>query len=103
MSCKEYKKQRKFCANFLKKNKKEHFANLDVNFMSDNKRFYQIVKPFFSNKVEAKLVENNEMIDEEIEVAKLFNDYFVNIVKLPQEIASLKWKQLLQSTGIIIF
>ena len=55
--------------------------------MSDNKRFQQIVKPFFSNKVEAKLVKNNEMIDEEIEVAKLFNDYFVNIVKLPQEIA----------------
>ena len=43
------------------------------------------MKPLFSNKVKAKtiikLVENNEMIDDEIEIAKLFNKYFVNIVK----------------------
>ena len=53
--------------------------------MPDNKKFWQIVKPLFSNKVKAKttikLVENNEMIDDEIEIAKLFNEYFVNIVK----------------------
>ena len=53
--------------------------------MSDNKKFWQIVKPLFSNKVTAKttikLVENNEMIDDETEIAKLFNEYFVNIVK----------------------
>ena len=53
--------------------------------MPDNKKFWQIVKPLFSNKVKAKttikLVENNEMIDDEIEFAKLFNEYFVNIVK----------------------
>ena len=40
---------------------------------------------FFSTKVKAKttikLVENNEMIDDEIEIAKLFNKYFVNFVK----------------------
>ena len=53
--------------------------------MSDNKKFWQIVKPLFSNKVKAKttikLVENNEIIDDEIEISKLFNEYFVNIVK----------------------
>ena len=27
------------------------------------------------------LVENSKMIDDEIEIAKLFNGYFVNIVK----------------------
>ena len=69
----------------LERVKKEHFANLDVSSISDNKKFWQIVKPLFSNKVTAKtttkLVENNEMIDDEIEIAKLFNKYFVNIVK----------------------
>ena len=42
-------------------------------------------QPFFSNKVKGKtpikLVENDEMIDDEIEIAKPFNEYFVNIVK----------------------
>ena len=60
-------------------------GNLDVNSVSDNKKFWQIVKPLFSNKVKAKttikLVENNEIIDGEIEISKLFNEYFVNIVR----------------------
>ena len=64
---------------------KKRFVNPDVNSISDNKKFWQIVKPLFSNKVKVKttikLVENNQMIDDEIETAKLFNEYFVNIVK----------------------
>ena len=85
MSQKEYKKQHNFCVNFLKRAKKEHFTNLDINSISDNKKFWQIVKPIFSNKVKAKtnikLVEKIEMIDDESEIANLFNEYFVNIVK----------------------
>ena len=85
MSRKEYKKQQNFCVNLLKRAKKEHFVNLDINSISDNKKFWQIVKSLFSNKVKGKttikLVENDEMIDDEIEIAKLFNEYFVNIVK----------------------
>ena len=52
-SQKEYKKQRTFCVNFLKKAKKDHFANLDVNSVLDNRKFWQNVKPLFSNKVKA--------------------------------------------------
>ena len=33
----EYEKQITFCANLLKKAKKDHFANLDVNFVLDNR------------------------------------------------------------------
>ena len=32
-------------------------------------------------KTTIKLVENNEIIDDEIGISKLFNEYFVNIVK----------------------
>ena len=39
MSRKEYKKQRNFCVNLLKRAKKGHFANLDVNSISYNKKF----------------------------------------------------------------
>ena len=62
MSRKVYKKQRNFCVKLLKRTKKEHFANLDLNSISDNKIFWKIVKLLFSNKVKAKttikLVEN---------------------------------------------
>ena len=85
-SWKEYKKQRNICANLLKKARKDHFSNLDVNSVLDNKKFWQNVKSFFSNKVKAEptitLIENDEMIDNEIKIAKIFNENFVNIAKI---------------------
>ena len=69
----------------MKKVKKYHFANLDLNSVLDNRKFWQNVKPLFSNKVKAKptiiLIESDEMIDNEIKIAKIFNEYFVNIVR----------------------
>ena len=85
MSRKKYKKQRNFCVNLSKKAKKDHFVNLDVNSVFDNRKFWQNVKPLFSNKVKAKttikLIENGETIANEIKTAKIFNEYFVNTVK----------------------
>ena len=81
----EYKKQRNLYVSHLKKAKKDHLAKLDIKTVTDNKKFWQTVKPLFSNNVKAKtvikLVENNAMIDDESEIAKNFNEYFVNIVK----------------------
>ena len=69
----------------MKKTKKDHSVNLDIKSVTDNKKFWQAVKPLFSNKVKGKtvikLVENDAMIDDESEIAKNFNEYFVNIVK----------------------
>ena len=39
MSRKEYKKQRNFCVNLLKRAKKQHFSNLHINSISDMKKF----------------------------------------------------------------
>ena len=69
----------------MNKTKKDHFANLSIKFVTDNNKFWQTVKPLFSNKVKAKtvikLVENGEMIDDESEKAKIFNEYFANIIE----------------------
>ena len=69
----------------MKKAKKDNFANLDIKSVTDNKKFWQTVKPLFSNKVKAKtvvkLVKNDVMIDNESETAEMFNEYLVNIVK----------------------
>ena len=52
--------------------------------VTDNKKFWQTIKPLFYIKVKAKsvikLVENKAMIGDESEI-KNFNEYFVNIVK----------------------
>ena len=37
-SRKKYKKQINFCVNLLKKVKKDHFANLDVNSVLNNRK-----------------------------------------------------------------
>ena len=69
----------------MNKTKKDHFANLSIKSVTDNNKFWQTVKPLFSNKVKAKtvikLVENGEMIDDESEKAKIFNEYFANIIE----------------------
>ena len=69
----------------MKKAKEDHFANLDIKSVTDNKKFWQTAKSLFSNKVKAKtvfkLVQNDAMIDDESEIANIFNEYLVNIVK----------------------
>ena len=78
----KYKKQINFCVNLLKKAKKDHFANLDVNSVLDNRKFWQNVKPLFSNKVKGKtttkLIENDKKIDNEIKSQK----YLTNILSV---------------------
>ena len=75
----EYKKQSNLCVSLLKKAKKDHFANVDTKSVTDNKKFWQTVKPLFSNKVKVKkvikLVENDVMIEDESKIAKNFNEY----------------------------
>ena len=85
ISTEEYKKERNLCVSLLKKEKKDHFVNLDITSATEYKKFWQTVKPLFSTKVKAKtvikLVENDRMIDDDSEIANFFNEYFVNIVK----------------------
>ena len=48
--CENYKKERIFCVNLLKNTKREYCQNLDIEDLSDNKKFWKIIKPYFSNK-----------------------------------------------------
>ena len=45
-----YKKQRNFCVNLLPKTKAEYFQKLNVKDLSDNRKFWKTITPFFSNK-----------------------------------------------------
>ena len=46
---KECNKQRNFSVSFVRKARKELFNNLNVKCITDNKIFWKIVEPYFSN------------------------------------------------------
>ena len=80
-----YTKQRNWCVSLLRKEKKEYFANLNEKDIIDNKKFWQTVKPFLSEKLKSRekitLVEKEELVSSEYDVAQRFNQFFSNIVK----------------------
>ena len=80
-----YNRQRNKCVSILKKSKKSYFESLDTKFVKDNEKFWKIISPLFSNKIKSKekitLVENDEIISSDIEVAKTFQNFFSSIVK----------------------
>ena len=45
-----YTRQRNYCVSLLAKEKKKYYNNLDLKILNDNKKFWESVKPFFSNK-----------------------------------------------------
>ena len=45
-----YKKQRNFCVNLVREEERKYYTKLDLKVLSDNKKFWQNVKPLFSNK-----------------------------------------------------
>ena len=45
----EYKRQRNLCSNLLKLSKKHHFS-LNVNDVTENKKFWKTIKPLFTEK-----------------------------------------------------
>ena len=81
---KSYKKQRNFCSKLCKKERKKYYERLDLNNVTDNKKFWKTVTPFLSDKVttfpQITLVENDEIISDESKVANSFSNFFENAV-----------------------
>ena len=81
-----YNKQRNFCVNLLRKEKRNYYNNLDTNIFNDNKKFWQRVRPFFSDKQkiiqkEFILIEKDEVITNEKEVAEKMNNFFIETIE----------------------
>ena len=59
----EYKRQRNLCSNLLKQSKKRHFNSLNVKDVTQKKKFWKTIKPFFTEKNKTSnninLMENN--------------------------------------------
>ena len=81
-----YKRQRNVCTSLLKKIKRDYYGNLKPEIISDNKQFWKVVKPFFSDKVvtseSISLIDNKgEICEDDEEVSHIFNDFFSNVVE----------------------
>ena len=80
-----YNQQRNKYLSILQKLKRSYFESLDVKFVKDSKKFWKKISPVSSNKIKLKekitLVENNEIISSDIEVAKTFQNFFISVVK----------------------
>ena len=81
-----YKKQRNFCVSLLRKEKKSYYKNLDLRIFEDNRKFWQKVRPFFSDKHKSSsrnitILENDIIISNNLDVAETLNNYFVDSVE----------------------
>ena len=77
-----FKIQRNLCV--LRKTRRDYYENLELGKVNDSKKFWNTVKPVFGNKVTSRnniaLIENEKVVTSEIELAKIFNKHFVDIV-----------------------
>ena len=82
-----YKKQRNLCVTLLKREKKKYYNNLDLRIFKDNQKFWQTVKPLFSDKQQLLLERNIVIIEDEnvysdnTVVAEKLNIFFVEAVQ----------------------
>ena len=70
---------------YKKQRKKRYYGSLNVNHLTDNKNFWRVVKPNFSNKILGTniviLRDGGKIISDTEKVADTFNKFFVNIAK----------------------
>ena len=81
-----YKRQRNYCVKLLKGSKKDFCYNLNMKKVTDNKHFWKIMEPNFNDKIlkdeKIILAGNDNVVTSETDLAKIFNDFFENIVKV---------------------
>ena len=77
-----YKKQRNYCVSLMRQSKKQYYGSLNVNHLTDNKNFWRVVKPNFSNKIlgtnRVILRDGGKAISDTEKVADTFNKFFMN-------------------------
>ena len=80
-----YKKQRNYCVSLMRQSKKQYYGSLNVNHLTDNKNFWRVVKPNFSNKIlgtnRVILRDGGKIISDTEKAADTFNKFLVNIEK----------------------
>ena len=89
-----YNEQRNRYVKLVKSTQKAHYSNLSIKDVNDTKKFWKIVKPLFSKKVNTNenitLVENDNIISSEIEIGALLTDLSKAFDCLPRDLIVAK-------------
>ena len=78
-----FKKQKNFTKRLFNREIKKYWGNLDLSNFTDNKKFWSTVKPLFSKsnvKQNISLVENENIVTDDKEIAEIFNQFFKKAV-----------------------
>ena len=80
-----YKRQRNLCVSLSRKNTKSFLNKVTKRGITSNKNFF-FIKPFLTNKGflennDITITEENKVITNERELAKTFNEHYINIVE----------------------
>ena len=80
-----WKKHKNYCSNLYKKERKNYYESLDMKNLTDNKKFWDTIKPIFSNKAKGSsnitLIEDKKLLTSEKDVTETLNNHFVESVK----------------------
>ena len=78
-----FRKQRNSCVKLFRKEKRNYYFNLNISLATDNKKFWETVKPIFSDKSQSQdkiiLTEGKRIISNDVEVAEAMNEFFVTV------------------------
>ena len=79
-----YKIQRNLCVKLFRNAKKEYYGNLDNSILSDNKKFWEVMKPLFSEKQKIIrkiiLIDDDKVIYNDQDIAEKMNNFFITAV-----------------------
>ena len=79
----KFRKHRNSCVKLFRKEKRNYYNSLGISLVTDNKKFWKTVKPFFSDKLQSKnkivLIEDETIISKDVEVAETMNEFFVSV------------------------
>ena len=78
-------KHRNHCVSLFREKKRKVYNNLNINLITDNKKLWKQVKPFFSDKTpfnnNIMLIENNQIVSDNKKCAEVMNNFFSDVVK----------------------
>ena len=76
---------RNHCNSLFREEKIKFYNNLNINLITDNKKLWKQVKPFFSDKTPSNnnimLIENNEIVSDAKKCAEVMNNFFSERVR----------------------
>ena len=79
-----FKRHKNYVSRLYKRERKKYYNNLDLNKITDNKKFWKTVKPLLSRKVSIAnsitLINENQIVSDENKVAETLNKFFLNAV-----------------------